>query len=88
MAQGATGVRHVQAGEETRGFSGAGFTRTPVSSSGCITTSSAEIRGMTAETGLPSRQWFCGSPPLCARRGDQVDPFITVFDLDLPFVGR
>ncbi len=88
MVPGATGFRHVQAGEKTRGFSGAGFTRTPVSSSGCITTSSAEIRGMSAETGSPSRRWFCGFPPLCAWRGDQVYPLVTVFDLDLTFVGR
>ncbi len=37
--------RHVQAGEQTRGFSGEASRGTPVSSRGCITTSSAEYAG-------------------------------------------
>ena len=75
-------------GEQTRGFSGAGFTRYAGIEQRlhhhfqCRNTwDDAQKLAYPADSGFADLHHF-------ARwRGDQVDPFITVFDLDLPFVG-
>ncbi len=62
---------------------------TPVSSRGCITTSSAEIRGMTRRNWLTQPMVVLRiSTTLRAGAVTEVYPFLTVFDLDLPFVGQ
>ncbi len=81
--------RHVQAGEQTRGFSGAGFTRYAGIEQRlhhhfqCRNTrDDAQKLAHPADGGFADLHHFAGW------RGDRVYPFLTVFDLDLPFVGQ
>ena len=81
--------RHVQAGEQTRGFSGASFTRYAGIEQRlhhhfqCRNTrDDAQKLAHPADGGFADLHHFAGW------RGDQVYPFLTVFDLDLPFIGQ
>ncbi|GHL30847.1 hypothetical protein ECZU26_16720 [Escherichia coli] len=80
--------RHVQAGEQTRGFSGAGFTRY----------AGIEQRlhhHFQCRNTRDDAQKLAHQPMVVLRISTTlragavtVYPFLTVFDLDLPFVGQ
>lgn len=81
--------RHVQTGEQTRGFSGAGFTRyAGIEQRLHYYFQRRNARDNAQKLAHPANGGFADFHHFARWRSDQVYPLVTVFDLDLPFIGR